>query len=91
MASRFQMGVNNLYSTKKGNLACVLSDLRDVNKRILINPSPIPEISTVQQEPEGFTYAIVLDFNMGYCTIRLDPDASKICTIILLCGKYSYL
>jgi hypothetical protein len=28
---------------------------------------------------------------MGYITIRLDPDASKICTIILPWGKYSYL
>ncbi len=27
---------------------------------------------------------------MGYCTIRLDPDASKICTIIFSWGKYSY-
>ena len=28
---------------------------------------------------------------MGYYTIRLDPDASKICTIIFHWGKYSYL
>ena len=28
---------------------------------------------------------------MGYYTIRLDPDASKICTIIRPWGKYSYL
>ena len=28
---------------------------------------------------------------MGYYTIRLDPDASKICTIIMPWGKYSYL
>jgi hypothetical protein len=27
---------------------------------------------------------------MGYYTIRLDPDASKICTIIFSLGKYSY-
>jgi hypothetical protein len=27
---------------------------------------------------------------MGYHTIRLDPDASKICTIIFPWGKYSY-
>ncbi len=27
---------------------------------------------------------------MGYYTIRLDPDASKICTIIIPWGKYSY-
>ena len=45
----------------------------------------------VLQELEGFTYATALDLNMGYYTIRLDPDASKICTIILPWGKYSYL
>jgi hypothetical protein len=27
---------------------------------------------------------------MGYYTIRLDPDASKICTIIFPWEKYSY-
>ncbi len=39
---------------------------------------------------EGFTYATALDLNMGYYTIWLDPDAQKICTIILPWGKYSY-
>jgi hypothetical protein len=28
---------------------------------------------------------------MGYCTIRLDFDASKICTITFPWGNYSYL
>ena len=42
------------------------------------------------QELEGFTYATALDLNMGYYTIRLDPDASRICTIIFPWGKYSY-
>ena len=28
---------------------------------------------------------------IGYYTIRLDPDASLICTIILLWAKYSYM
>ncbi len=36
----------------------------------------------VLQELEGFTFATALDAHMGHCTIRLDPDASKICTII---------
>ncbi len=44
----------------------------------------------VLQELEGFTFATALDLNMGYYTIRLDPDASKICTIIFPWGKYSY-
>ena len=42
------------------------------------------------QELEGFTFATALDLNMGYYTIRLDPDASRICTIIFPWGKYSY-
>ena len=68
-----------------------MSDFREVNKRIVRNLFPIPKISTVLQELEGFTYATALDLNMGYYTIRLDPDSSKICTIIFPWGKYSYL
>ena len=52
---------------------------------------PICKISTVLLELEGFKYATALDLNVGYYTIRLDLDASKIFTIILLWGKYAYL
>ena len=31
-----------------------------------------------------------IDLNMGYYTIRLDPDASRICTVIFPWEKYSY-
>jgi hypothetical protein len=44
----------------------------------------------VLQELEGFTFATALDLNMGYYTIRLDPDSSRICAIIFPWGKYSY-
>ena len=60
---------------------CFPSDFREVNKRLIIKPFPIPKISTVLQKLEGFTFATALDLNMGYDTIRLDPDVSKICTI----------
>ena len=76
---------------KKNKTVRFISDFREVNKRIIRTPFPIPKISTVLQEMEGFTYATALDLNMGYYTIRLDPDAQKICTIILPWGKYSYL
>jgi hypothetical protein len=75
---------------KKDRTVCFLSDFRGVNKRLVRTPFPIPKISTVLEEIEGFTYATALDLNMGYYTIRLDPDASKICTIIFPWGKYSY-
>jgi hypothetical protein len=35
-------------------------------------------------------YATALDLNIGYYTIRLDPTASEMCTIIFHWEKYSY-
>jgi hypothetical protein len=75
---------------KKDQTVCFLSDFGGVNERLVRQPFPIPKISTVLQELEGFTFATALDLNMGYYTIRLDPDASKNCTIIFPWGKYSY-
>jgi hypothetical protein len=66
------------------------SNFYEVNKRLVRKPFSIPKISTVLQELEGFTFATALDLNMGYYTIKLDPDASKICTTIFPWGKYSY-
>ncbi len=67
---------------KKDKTVCFLSDLWEVNKRSVRKPFPITKKSMVLQEIEGFSYATALDLNMGYYTIRLDPDASKISTII---------
>ncbi len=67
-----------------------ISDFRELNKRIVRKPYPIPKISTTLQELEGFTYATTLDLNMGCYTIRLDPTATEMCTIIFPWGKYSY-
>ena len=75
---------------KKDSIVHTISDFRELNKRIVRKPYPIPKISTILQELEGFTYAKALDFDMGYYTIRLDPTASKMCTIIFPWGKYSY-
>ncbi len=74
---------------KKDRAICFLSNFWEVNKRSVRKPFPIPKISMVLQELEGLTFATALDLNMGYYTIRLDPDASEICTIIFPWGKYS--
>jgi len=63
---------------------------REVNKRLVSKPFPIPKISTVLQELGGFAYATELDLNMGYCTIKWDLEASSICTIIQPWGKDNY-
>jgi hypothetical protein len=74
---------------KKNRTLHFLSNFWEVYKRLIRKPFSIPKISTVLQELEGFTFATALDLNMGYYTIRLDPDASRICTIIFPWGKYS--
>ena len=75
---------------KKNGTVCFLTDFRELNKRLIRKPFPLPKISLVLLELEGFSHATALDLNMGYYIIRLDPDASRICTIIFPWGKYSY-
>ncbi len=69
---------------KKDSAVRTISDFRELNKHIVRKLYPIPKIRTILQELEGFTYATALDLNMGYYTIRLDPMASKMCTIMFL-------
>jgi hypothetical protein len=72
---------------KKNRTVHFLSKFQEVNKRLIRKPFPIPKISMVMQELEGFTFAAALDLNMGYYIIRLDPNASRICTVIFPCGN----
>ncbi len=76
---------------KKDLTVRTISDSRELNKRIVRQPYHTSKISTTLQELEGLTYATALDLNMGSYNIRLDPMVSKMCTIIFLWGKYSYL
>jgi hypothetical protein len=76
---------------KKDITVQTITKFRELNKRIVRRPYPIPKNSTTLQELEGFTYVMALDLNMGYYTIRLDPRAVEMFTIIFPWGKYSYL
>jgi hypothetical protein len=58
---------------KKNRTIRILSNFWEVNKRLTRKPFPIPKISMVLQELERFTFAMAVDLNMGYYTIRLDP------------------
>ncbi len=75
---------------KKDHTVHTISDFRELNKRIVCKPYPIPKISTTLQELEGFTYATTLDLNMGYYTIRSNPTAAEMSTIIFPWDKYLY-
>ena len=83
-----QWGAPTFIILKKNDQVRVISDFREVNKWVIWTPYPIPKISTMLQDMEGFTYVTSLDLNMGYYTIRIDPDGQRICTIVLPRGKY---
>ncbi len=91
MAAIIKMDLPSFIVPAQNQTVPFVSDFREVNKLIVRNPFPIHKIRTVLQEMEEFMYATALYLNMGYYTIRLDPDLSKICTIIFPWGKYSYL
>ena len=76
---------------KKDNLTVrFLSNFRELNKRIQRKPYPIPKVQDMLLKLEGFTYATAIDLNMGYYNILLTPNSSRLCTIVLPWGKYSY-
>ncbi len=75
---------------KKDSTVRTISDFRELNRCMVRKPYPIPKTSMILHELEGFTYATALDLNLGYYTIRLDPMALEMCTIIFPGGKYSY-
>jgi hypothetical protein len=72
---------------KKNKTVQLFSNFWEVNKRLIRKPFPIPRHGTARVRRINFC-ATALDLNMGYYTIRLDPDASRICTIIFPWGKY---
>ena len=78
-----EWGTPTFIIPKKNMTVRFISDFRELNKRIKRKPFPIPKISQTLLELEGFQYATALDLNMGYYTLRLDPDSTKICTCLL--------
>ena len=86
-----EWGAPSFIIPKKNFTVRFLSDFRKLNSMLKRKPFPIPKIQDMLQKLEGFRFATALDLNMGYYTIRLNPDAQRLCTIVLPWGKYKYL
>ena len=74
----------------KSNWVRFLSDFRHLNKKLKEKPYPMSMIDEMLSIFEGFQYATSLYLNIGYYHIQLSKNASNLCTIILLWGKYLY-
>ena len=86
-----QMDCTNVLIPKKDRSVQFISDFWKLNKQIKQKPYPIPKIQDLLLKLEGFQYAMSLDQNMGYYNIELDPESSRLCTIVLPWGKSKYL
>ena len=75
---------------KKNGSMRFVTDLRQVNKRVVRKPYLIPKVSDIFTRLNGFTYATALDFNMGFYHVPLSQRSQQICTTVLPFGKYSY-
>ena len=67
-----------------------ISDIRELNKRILWQPYPTPKIQYILLRLGGFCYGTTLDVNMGYCHIELSAKYKELCTIVTQWGNYEY-
>jgi hypothetical protein len=59
-----EWALSSFITPKKEQTVRFLSDFWEVNKRLVRKPFPIPKISTVLQEIEGFSYATALDLGV---------------------------
>jgi hypothetical protein len=77
---------------KKNGTIRVVTDFRELNLLLKhrVSPTCIPKIRDMIHSMQGFTFASVLDLNMGYHHIKIDAGAQKSCTIVfpLHMGKY---
>ena len=75
---------------RKDSTVLFISEFRELNKRILRQPYPIPKIQYLLLRLKGFCSGTILDLNLGYYHIELIDKSKELCTIINQWGKYEY-
>jgi hypothetical protein len=75
---------------KKEGTVRFISYFRKLNAKIKRKPYPIPRISDMLQQLEGFKYATTLDLNMGYYNVSITPGSRDLTTIVTELSKFRY-
>ncbi|MGH7954793.1 MAG: reverse transcriptase family protein, partial [Gloeomargaritales cyanobacterium] len=75
---------------KRDGSARFIADFRALNLNLERDLCPLPDMRQIIQEQAKFTYITKLDLSMGYFHLELDPESSKICTIVVPWGKYRF-
>jgi hypothetical protein len=66
-------------------------DFKVLNSKLQQVSYPILKIQDILICLNGLTYAMLIDLNMVYYSIRLTPKAQKLCTKVFTWGKHSFL
>ena len=73
--NRSQWDAPTFLIRKKDSTVRFISNFRELNKRILNRPYPIPNIQDLLLRLEGFRYGTTLYLNMGYYHIELSAKS----------------
>jgi transposase InsO family protein len=76
---------------KKNERVRLVTDYRQLNKKIQRQPFPIPRIAGILQDIGKPTYLTSIDMNMGYYQIPLDQESTRYTAFTLPWGKFHYL
>ena len=88
--NRYQWGAPTFLIPKKNSTVHFISDFRQLNKLILRQPYPIPNIQYLLLRLEGFCYGTTLDIYIEYYHIEISAKSKELCTIVTQWGKYEY-
>ena len=75
---------------KKNNTISVISNFRELNKRIKRNTYPIQSIRESVASVGQFHFVTCIDLVMGFYGMQLSENSRQLCTIILPWGKWQY-
>ena len=73
---------------KKNNTISLVIDFRQLNRVLKRKEYPLPTIDKMFQNICGFTFASVIDLNMGYLSIPLTEQTQKLLTIVTTFGFF---
>ena len=68
---------------KKTDDIRIITNFRELNKWVEVDPFPLPRINKTLQKLERFKSATALDLSFGFYSIPLDEASQKLCSTIL--------